>query len=203
MSDKSKQSKERPPRYKEFIFVLYPESMGTALDDIKKSVYKYCISPLHDKDVNEDTGEIKKPHYHCAILFDTLQSEKKCRQVASEFGIKHIEFCKAGRKQALRYFCHLDHSDKALYDTSDVQCGHGYDYGEVLDYTEKESPDTIIIKAIEKKTKNGELTTFRAFVMWMCDERPDLIPHIVKRAYFYNNVYFYARDQDEKKPHSA
>ena len=50
-------------------FVLYPESAPTDwLDLLTQKGVPFCVSPLHDKDVNP-TGEIKKSHYHIILNY--------------------------------------------------------------------------------------------------------------------------------------
>ena len=50
-------------------FVIYPESSPTNWRDLLiESGIACAVSPLHDMDIdNEETGELKKPHYHILL----------------------------------------------------------------------------------------------------------------------------------------
>lgn len=78
----------------------------------------WCHSPLHDRDLNPDTGELKKPHYHCVILFDGSKSQDQIHDLLRVYLNEKAPLpipCLTVRG-SVRYFCHLDDKDKAVYD---------------------------------------------------------------------------------------
>lgn len=95
---------------------------------------------LHDKDVNEDTGEVKEPHYHYYIEFP---NSRYIASVAKEFDIPEnmIEVVR-NKTGVLRYLTHSteDSKSKYQYDISEVhasfeieQATQGYDMQSIYD----------------------------------------------------------------------
>ena len=64
------ENKEKNERYRNWSWIVYPESAPenwrTLLDETGE---KWIESPLHDRDINETTNEIKKAHWHIIISF--------------------------------------------------------------------------------------------------------------------------------------
>ena len=57
-------------RSRTWAFVAYPESMPENWREILDALsVPWACSPLHDKDINETTGEVKKPHRHFVMSF--------------------------------------------------------------------------------------------------------------------------------------
>lgn len=100
--------------------VVYPESSPDNWIDILRDMkFNALISPLHDKDVNPDSGEIKKPHYHVLFLFDGPKTVAQAAEVASQIHGVGIEILNSVRGYA-RYLCHLDNPEKHQYSPDDV-----------------------------------------------------------------------------------
>lgn len=98
-----------------WFFEFYPDS--TVYDcksflETVKNMPEYAYI-LHDKDVNPDTGELKKPHYHVVIrtspcLLSTILN--KFPNLKSNFVEYTHEF-----RWCLRYLIHLDDITKYQY----------------------------------------------------------------------------------------
>lgn len=105
-------------RSRNFNLVLYDEdeSHRNALDYIEKNCDYAMI--LHDMDTNE-TGEIKKPHYHVVLRFPNA---KWSTSLANDLGIaeNYIEECRS-LKRSLLYLIHYYDEDKYQYDIDDVK----------------------------------------------------------------------------------
>lgn len=111
--------------------VLYPESAKENwLKTLQDLHIKVLISPLHDKDVDEN-GELKKPHYHIMYVFDGKKSEKQVREINELIGSVGLERV-VSLKGYARYLCHLDEKDKQPYSISDVQALGGIEYEETI-----------------------------------------------------------------------
>lgn len=103
-----------------FFIELYPDSEVYNCDellDVVRSFPEYAYI-LHDKDVKSDTGELKKPHYHCVIrvtptLLSTIQN--KFEGLDKRFIEYNHEF-----KWCLRYLVHLDDISKYQYSHDSV-----------------------------------------------------------------------------------
>lgn len=99
-----------------FSIVLYPESESMIIEYIKLN-YKYA-GILHDKDVDE-TGEIKKEHYHFVVLFNNAKDSKT---LANEIGVEEhrIQFINS-KKYSIRYLIHFDQPEKYQYKFEDIE----------------------------------------------------------------------------------
>lgn len=122
-------------RTRNFATVVYTESASDNWRDLLASNYVPAfISPLHDRDI-QDNGELKKPHYHIMIMFDSVKTSEQAKEVFKSFGgVGCCEVLKSSRAYA-RYLCHLDDKDKAQYKIEDVECLCGADYESVIALT--------------------------------------------------------------------
>lgn len=89
-------------RYRRIGFVLYPDSEIYNCDEILTNLQvafvnddkTQCAWILHDKDVYESTGELKKPHYHVGIKFTNpryLRNVRKLIGLIDEIKVLEIE----------------------------------------------------------------------------------------------------------------
>lgn len=89
------------------------------LSGILRLIEMDCVSEyayiLHDKDkrLNADTGEIedKKPHYHLYIHFLNQPSKDSILNILGSCIYQSVK----NKRALLRYFLHLDDSDKVQY----------------------------------------------------------------------------------------
>lgn len=111
---------------------MYPESMPDNWRDVIRGWHIECaVSPLHDKDFDED-GTVKKPHYHVFLKFDGSKSFSQVRRIAGAVSGGMVEVVHNCRS-ALRYLCHLDDDDKAQYSWQDVESFCGIDLGRLTE----------------------------------------------------------------------
>ena len=100
-------------------FIAYPDScedIQSIIRGLGCDTYAYIT---HDKDINPDTGELKKPHYHVYLEWENAHHFSV---VAKAFNIaeNNIEKCKS-KKGAIRYLLHMDEGEeKYKYDTRDI-----------------------------------------------------------------------------------
>ena len=72
-------------RASKWTFLLYKDSMPeNYLDILERMRTPYALSPWHDKDVNKETGEFKKPHKHGVLFFDSLKSYYQVSELLTE-----------------------------------------------------------------------------------------------------------------------
>lgn len=115
-------------RFRNFATIAYPESMSkTIWDDIDDLHIECYVSPLHDKDINRKTGELKKAHYHIVFCYDGKKSIDQVKAVVDRLGCVGLEVVES-KKSYLRYLCHLDSADKVEYNVEDVKCFGGANY---------------------------------------------------------------------------
>lgn len=182
-------------RVGQICFITYPESMGNIYDKVQSMGLCLVRSPLHDKDINTETGEFKKPHYHNMLLFSGLKSEKQIKDICAILGINHYEI-PIDKRGMLRYFCHLDYVDddsKYIYPIEEVKTFGGFDYSTVL--TGKDGKPSTSAPLFELCRKIGNFDSFRAFVDIVAVELPNHIDQVIAQAYFWN-LYVRPRDQN-------
>lgn len=118
-------------RTRNFACTVYLDSAPFNWLDILSDFHVPClISPYHDKDLNAN-GEIKKPHYHVLLLFDSVKTPEQAVEVFMSFNGVGCEIVKSLRAYA-RYLCHLDNPDKYQYSIADVKQFGGVDYQDII-----------------------------------------------------------------------
>lgn len=122
--------------------LLYPddETHVKALETIKKEYDHAYI--LHDKDVEEETGELKKPHWHVVLRFGEAVWNSS---VAKNLGIK----CNYVRKnsninKALEYLIHFNNPDKMSYEIEEVHGNLRTKLAERLKANEKTEGEKVV-----------------------------------------------------------
>lgn len=100
------------------------EQIAIWLAEHKGAFDAYIIN--HDKDVNDETGEIVEPHTHVYIEYDT---PRKVSTVARLLGVAEnfVEIVR-NKKGMLRYLTHKDQKTKVKYDDDDVYTNADIDY---------------------------------------------------------------------------
>lgn len=102
-----------------FATIAYPESFTFMFikNNLESLNIPYVISPLHNRDVTE-TGELKKPHYHVMLFFDSLKSLNQVKDIIDDRFVG-LEIVNSTRSY-VRYLCHLDDVDKVKYNKNDI-----------------------------------------------------------------------------------
>ena len=92
-------------------------SLQQDITGVVESYEKYAWI-LHDKDIDEDTGELKAPHYH---IFLEFRNARYLSGLAAELGVasNFIEVCRNKTGSQL-YLTHKKDPDKYQYDDSEV-----------------------------------------------------------------------------------
>lgn len=118
-------------RTRNYATVIYEESAPKNWMDILSDMNVPCfVSPFHQFDVNPD-GELKKPHYHVLLTFDSVKTEDQAKVIFNSIGGVGCETVQSLRGYA-RYLCHLDNPEKYQYKVEDVSCFCGTDYLSVI-----------------------------------------------------------------------
>lgn len=100
-----------------------PENWRQLLDDLH---IEWVESPLHDRDVNETTGELKKAHWHIVLSFDGKKSFEQVSDLLTPIRCPIPQRCHS-MKGAVRYLAHLDNPEKAPYKVTDIVPHGGFD----------------------------------------------------------------------------
>lgn len=126
--------REPPRKSKYFCAILYPSSSTYEVDNIIKALAKehltFAVSPIHDKDVNED-GSPKKAHYHLLLAYSSATTLnniigwfKFCGLPESD--LHSVRVC-ASAVGYFRYLTHKDNPEKAQYDDKAIRIFNDFD----------------------------------------------------------------------------
>ncbi len=98
---------------KNYALLLYmeDETHKNALNYIKENYEYVCIT--HDRDIDKETGELKKEHVHVVVRFE---NERFKKPVAKEFGITENRLQRVRNlRGALLYLIHKNDNTKTQY----------------------------------------------------------------------------------------
>ena len=158
-----------------YTFIAYPESSD--IEEIKGALeasnWDYEISPLHDKDKNED-GTEKKPHYHIIVGFRRKVPEyKEFKARIKEVGgvVPPYNQCIVHDVEELdKYMSHDENcksaDGKAIYNEEDIYRSETWDVSAYITYTDrrekksekaKKSLQEIIVYCSKTKCSFSEL----------------------------------------------
>lgn len=174
-------------------FIVYIDSAPENWIKILKGLHvPFVISPLHNKDVRDpETGELKKPHYHCIIRF---RSKKSFKQVKSEICDKlngPIPQPVGDFSMMVRYLVHLDDPDKYQYKKEDIKVYGNIDVNEYI-YSKKEYQFEML-KEILDFCEKFDIQEYSTIVNYAKDEHPSWFPYVTK--IFRSAVDSYVRSQ--------
>lgn len=146
-------------RGRNFEFIVYPESAPNDwiqyLDDLHIT---WVRSPLHDQDVNEETGELKKAHWHCVLAFAGKKSEQQIKEISERIG--NAPWRKVSSMRGMiRYLIHADDPYKAQYKMSEIDCHGGFDISDFFNISRSQRYE-IISEMIDFINEN-DIHTFR------------------------------------------
>jgi len=162
-------------------FVVYPESAPDGWQGLLAETHMQAfISPLHDRDVNDD-GEYKKPHYHVVICADGPITQKRANEIIEPFcGTKSAEYVKSLRGY-VRYLAHMDDPEKAQYDPMEIVALGGADIAEVLKVSQTDKYR--IIGEIMCFCEGNEIHELSELTKIAISGRDDWFAIIVEKAY--------------------
>lgn len=113
------QQKETKSRY--WAFILWEDSYNhNYINILSQTGLTAVISPWHDKDINEGTGEVKKKHKHVLLLFDGPNTYKKVKEYANLVN-GSVCIVQNSPKNAIAYWTHKNNPEKAQYDPKDIE----------------------------------------------------------------------------------
>lgn len=111
-------------RGRNWVVVVYPESAPENWIDLIRRE-PVAISPLHDKDVDEN-GERKKSHYHVVFAYKGNKSFEQIDEIARLLHAPIPQRVNSLTGQT-RYLTHQDNPEKYQYESSDIQVFGGFD----------------------------------------------------------------------------
>ena len=191
------------------------ENWQTELENLKIPCY---ISPLHDKDVEEEGEEsvkseeyendkeqneeyeneknFKKPHWHILLIFSGQKSRNIVKKITEQVGGVGTELVQ-DRLAYIKYLCHLNNPDKYQYNVEDViSLNVTNSYKDVVEKADSDRIYKIINEMIEWNKLHDNIY-FCDLVEYARKERPEWFRILVDR----NNslIMEYLRSKGFKK----
>lgn len=119
--------------------IVYPESApGDWKDILDSKNVRWACSPLHDKDIDDDSEQTtKKAHWHIIICYNSLKSFEQVVDDLQELNCPRPQICRDVRS-SVRYFIHKDHPHKYPYSEDDIECYGGFDIGDYFNISKSE-----------------------------------------------------------------
>lgn len=118
--------------------VIYPESLPEDWMQIIADTGLPCaLSPLHQYDVDEGTGELKKPHYHLILCWDGPATYSMAKRITDKLNApipKALDSLRGG----YQYLTHRNYPEKYQYDAKDIVSINGFNLSDYADFTKSE-----------------------------------------------------------------
>ena len=119
-------------------FILYPESAPKNWKEILTQTGLQCaISPLHNLDINSETGELKKEHYHIILCFSGPTSYNVVKDITDSLNCPVPQPLQQV-KGYYRYLTHLDNPEKYQYNSNDITFINGFSPIDFMDLSKSE-----------------------------------------------------------------
>lgn len=181
-------------------FIAYPESLNPDWRETLHSLgLKGFVSPLHDKDVNDD-GSAKKPHYHVTIIYgNTTTANSIYTSVCQPLGAGATHPIKCNSVDgSFDYATHTGCPNKAQYSQTEIDCFGGFD---VSDFRKRERSDDVSdMVAIHNIIRDNCLTEYYLLIDYLLGNGlNDLAMFAFNHAYAFNTYCKSLRFSGKKK----
>lgn len=179
---------------------VYPESAPPDWRDILDSEHiEWCESPLHEFDVDETSGALKKAHYHIVLSFDGPKSFEQVCSILEPLHNPIPQRCHSLRG-AVRYMAHLDNPDKFQYDPGKIISHGGFDVAAALAPSSGERYD--MISEMRKFIHDNGITEFQDLFDYAAENhRQDWFPLLCDNSAYVLNLYI--KSQRHRKSPSS
>ena len=142
---------------------------------------------LHDKDINKDTGEFKKAHYHCFIGFNdygryTSDKVKEYYKILTKniVNVKSI-------KKAVQYLIHKNDKNKYQYEIDEIITNNRDKMYDLIKDTKKEIND--ILEIVIEKIQSYEYKNLNDIM--------EYFKQCHKLQYFVSHYYYISKLFDD------
>lgn len=172
--------------------IVYPDSAPQNWREILDEQHiEWAESPLHEFDVNDSTGEIKKAHWHIVLAFDGPKSYEQVCELLAPLNCAAPQKCHS-LKGAVRYFVHLDNPEKHQYSIHDIVPHGGFDVSSALQPTSAKRYE--LIKEMQDWCRDNDVTEFSSLVEYASTERfDDWFPLLCDSSTFIMTQYLKSR----------
>jgi len=128
----------RKPKKRNWVAICYPESApDNWLEILSQTGLEIAISPLHDRDIEEDGITPKKPHWHLIMCWPGPTTYLVAKAITDSIKATVPQPLESVRGN-YRYFTHQDNPDKFQYDAKDIRTLGGFDIVDHVDLTKSE-----------------------------------------------------------------
>lgn len=182
--------KQKEARSSKWAFLLYEESIPkNFIQKLDGKHVPYILSPLHNLDVNPETGELKKAHWHGCLFFESLKSQSQVSELLADLnGPKYVEVVHSP-KGMYDYFVHAENPDKTPYKAEDIKSGCGFDLERFLREQDKGEFIVTILDIIE----NNNIIEFRELVSFVRNNDIKLLEPL------YSGTFFFTKYLDSRR----
>lgn len=136
-------SKSNNVKKRHWGFIVYPDSAPENWREIlTETGLPVAISPLHDKDVNED-GTPKKAHWHCIASYSGPTTFNTVNALMSKLNAPIPKGLESVRGN-YRYFTHQDNPEKYQYEEKEIQTLNGFDISDFIELSRSEIHSIVI-----------------------------------------------------------
>ena len=186
-------------RTRNWALIVYPDSAPENWREIINSWHiAWAHSPLHDKDINPNSEEDKKAHWHVVLLFDSVKSFDQVRELTSVLN------CPIPQQVnsiigTVRYFIHLDNPEKYQYPRDEICSFGNIDIDEIL----KPSKSMVVsfVKQIQNLLVEHNIYEFSDAAEFLQEAHPDLFETFFTHTFYFTSYLksrFYKRIRREQ-----
>ena len=181
----------------QWAFILYPESAPVNwLQQLEETYLKIAISPLHDRDINEETGELKKAHYHVLILFGNSTTSSVADNISLSLGQTHC----IAISNAWGYYQYLDHdreTDKAKYSHADIKLLNGLLEGDIKVLTKVQERE--LKRSIHVFIHNNNIVEYDVLLNELYIKDPEMYDYASNHTLLFNAIITSFRNRMKAK----
>lgn len=145
-------------RTRSWTFILYPESAPENWREILNELFiQWVESPLHDKDIDPGTGELKKAHWHILLMFPSVKSYEQILEITNKLNTPP-PLKAMSAKGIVRYMAHMDNPEKYQYNKDEIKAYGGADIAELLRPSSGEKREMMI--EIKRVIREKQITEY-------------------------------------------
>lgn len=174
-------------RTRNWSFIVYPDSAPEDWKSYLDSIsVPWICSPLHDMDFNP-TGELKKSHWHCLLLFSGKKSFEQICEILKPLNCPIPQVCHSA-EGAIRYMIHRDNPDKHQYSQSDIEVHGNIDIDTF--FLPTRSQRQIIVKDIIQFCNSNNICEFADIVDYSIENNSEWFSLLTESYSIFFSSYF-------------
>ena len=183
-------------RVRNITFMLYEDSCNPDWQKLLEDEHIPCMWIYHDKDVNPDDGELKKPHYHVILCFEGKKSPKQLQSYADMCGAANGLYKEVQSIRGMaRYLCHMDNPEKFQYSSDEVHTV-AIDYNGIVGMPQDK------YKAISEMIdccEENNIISFRELLMYARIHKYDWFKSLCDNSSFVMKEFLKSKEWEQQK----